>query len=143
MSIAIIFIVNLILISLCLLVHYEMFSHLNNFLNILNIRHRAKVFWSMIIVVITHVIEVWIFAIAFYLTAAYENLGGFTGNLKHQLLDYVYYSFVTYTSLGLGDIIPTGSMRFLTGIESLVGLVLIAWSASFMYFQMQQFWQKN
>jgi hypothetical protein len=31
-------------------------------------------------------------------------------------------------------------MRYLTGIEALTGLVLVAWSASFLYLEMQQNW---
>ncbi|EGG99066.1 Protein yfbU [gamma proteobacterium IMCC2047] len=56
------------------------------------------------------------------------------------MLDCGYHSFVTYTSLGFGDIIPTGYLRFITGIEALAGLVLIAWTASFVYVEMRRFW---
>jgi hypothetical protein len=35
-----------------------------------------------------------------------------------------------YTSLGLGDIYPTGHLRFLAGIEALNGFLLISCSAS-------------
>jgi hypothetical protein len=40
----------------------------------------------------------------------------------------------------LGDIQPHGDLRFLTGIESLTGLVLITWTASFLFVEMQRFW---
>ena len=36
-------------------------------------------------------------------------------------MDCVYYSFITYTTLGFGDVIPTGTLRFLTSLESLTG----------------------
>lgn len=143
MSTVFIFIINLALISLCLFVHYEAFANLNKCLSMLQIRHRAKVFWSMIIVIITHVIEVWIFAIAYYFCTASGTFGILYGDIEYKILDFVYYSFVTYTSLGLGDILPIGDIRFMTGVESLVGLLLIAWSASFMYFQMQKYWDKH
>ncbi|MCA9451483.1 MAG: two pore domain potassium channel family protein, partial [Nitrospira sp.] len=55
----------------------------------------------------------------------------------------VYYSFVTHTTLGFGDLIPTGPLRFLTGIESLTGLVLITWTASCIYLQMETLHRKN
>ncbi|HHO59743.1 MAG TPA: two pore domain potassium channel family protein, partial [Thiotrichales bacterium] len=29
---------------------------------------------------------------------------------------------------------------YLTGIESLTGLVLITWTASFLYYEMQRYW---
>jgi len=55
-------------------------------------------------------------------------------------LDYFYFSIVAYTSLGMGDIVPSDHLRFITGIETLNGLLLIAWSASFNYIAMVKFW---
>ena len=55
----------------------------------------------------------------------------------------LYFSLVTYTSLGYGDIAPLGPARLLAGIESLIGLGLIAWSASFTYLEMQRHWYKQ
>ncbi|MBT7370542.1 MAG: two pore domain potassium channel family protein, partial [Gammaproteobacteria bacterium] len=37
---------------------------------------------------------------------------------------------------------PTGHLRFLSGLESLVGLVLIGWTASFIYVEMTRFWRE-
>ena len=54
--------------------------------------------------------------------------------------DVLYFSLITYTSLGYGDIAPLGPARLLAGIESLIGLGLIAWSASFTYLEMQHHW---
>jgi hypothetical protein len=31
-------------------------------------------------------------------------------------------------------------VRFLAGLEGLTGLIMIAWTASFMYIEMQKFW---
>jgi hypothetical protein len=42
--------------------------------------------------------------------------------------------------MGFGDIHPVGLIRFLSGLEGLTGIVLITWSASFMYIEMQKFW---
>lgn len=51
-------------------------------------------------------------------------------------LDYFYFSIVSYTSLGHGDVFPSGHLRFITGVEALNGLLLIAWSGSFIYIVM-------
>ena len=37
----------------------------------------------------------------------------------------------SFTSLGFGDIVPTGAVRLLAGAECLNGLLLIGWSASY------------
>jgi hypothetical protein len=52
----------------------------------------------------------------------------------------MYFSAETYTSLGFGDVTPSGHMRLLIGLEALNGLLLIAWSASFAYLSMERFW---
>ena len=52
-------------------------------------------------------------------------------------------NLVSYTSLGLGDVWPTGVLRLITGLEALNGLILIAWSASFTYLSMEKFWEDH
>ena len=66
--------------------------------------------------------------------------GWLSGNFNGTLTDAAYFSFTTYTTLGFGDIEPTGHLRFLAGIESLTGLVLITWTASFLYLEMRKDW---
>lgn len=46
-----------------------------------------------------------------------ELLGQFGGGL----MDCVYFSFTTVTTLGFDDIHPVGPVRFLTGVEALTG----------------------
>ena len=70
-----------------------------------------------------------------------EDFGHLVGNVGQPAEDYFYYSAVTYTSLGFGDVIPVGPLRLLSAIEALTGLVLIAWTASFAFFLMQRLWQ--
>jgi hypothetical protein len=51
--------------------------------------------------------------------------------------------FTTYTTVGFGDISPVGDLRFIVAIDSLVGLVLIALTASFLYYQIESQWQEE
>lgn len=92
---------------------------------------------------LAHTIEIWIFAIAYYLMNESETWGNLQGNFDGALMDCVYFSFATYTTLGFGDIEPFGYLRFLTGIEALTGLVLITWTASFLYIEMQRYWDSR
>lgn len=55
-------------------------------------------------------------------------------------MDGAYFSFTMFTALGFGDIYPFGDIRYLIGLESLTGLVLITWTASFLFVEMQQYW---
>ena len=102
---------------------------------------RLKVIVSVFVVILAHVLEVFIFAASYYFFIVDGNFGSLQGSFDGSFLDSVYFSFITYTSLGIGDIIPYGNLRFLVGLEALSGLVLITWSASFLYIEMQKFWK--
>lgn len=67
-------------------------------------------------------------------------MGSLLGGDK-SILTYAYFSTTTYTTLGYGDIIPTGPLRFLASVEALTGFLLVTWSASFTYLEMQRFWR--
>ena len=136
-------ITSALLVVLVVMVHYEMLRRLTVALPRLKILQRFRIVVAVLGALVAHVIEIWIFGIGFYSLTAVESIGQLTGNYTGTLEDSVYYSFVTYTSLGFGDIIPTGYLRFLTGIEALTGLALIAWTASFVYVEMERFWNHS
>lgn len=89
-----------------------------------------------------HVLEVLIFAMIFALSEAggVGRLEGATYGGPGWFVDHFYFSIASYTTLGLGDIVPHGAIRMVTGVEALVGLVLVAWSASFTYLMMERLW---
>jgi len=89
------------------------------------------------------VIEIIIFAVGYEVLTRLGDYGKLTGEACEQTRDYCYFSFVAYTSLGFGDITPTGWLRMMTGVETLTGLILIAWSASFLFMQMERHWDHN
>jgi len=53
----------------------------------------------------------------------------------------IYWAIVTMTTVGFGDITPTGPLRLLAGVEALTGLVLITWTASYLYIEMTRLWK--
>ncbi len=57
--------------------------------------------------------------------------------------EYYYFSIVTYTSLGYGDLTPIGRMRLLAGIEALTGIILVAWTSSHLFLMMQRYWERE
>jgi len=72
------------------------------------------------------------------------RLGSFAGDRPPATLaDHLYVSAVTYTCVGFGDAYPVGAMRALVGVESLNGLMLIGWSATFAYLLMQRLWLEH
>ena len=59
------------------------------------------------------------------------------------LAEVIYFSGSVYTSLGFGDIVPVSSGRFLVVPDAVTGLVLIAWTASFTFYQMREHWMED
>jgi len=141
------FIINSALVAIAVMIHYEMLYQLSRLMPKLDIKHRYRLVVGIFGALIAHITEIWMFAFGYYFLIRFTSLGSLvafdSGSAIHDVLDCLYYSFITYTTLGFGDIIPTGSLRFLTGLESLTGLVLITWTASFMYFQMQKYWDDH
>ncbi len=84
---------------------------------------------------IAHTIKAIIYAFGFLLLKGLD-LGGFSKSDEMSVMDTIYFSLVNYRSLGLGDIYPTRHLRFLAGIASLNGFLLIGCSASFLYLRM-------
>ncbi len=136
------FIVNSIVVSIVVLVHYEALRQLSVWIPRLPIPRRLWVVVAVFGALVAHAVEVWIFAGAFYWYISTEGLGTLVGAFNGTLLDCVYFSFINYTSLGYGDIEPVGHVRFLSGLEGLVGLVMIGWTASFIYVEMTRFWRE-
>jgi hypothetical protein len=129
-----------VVVALCVVIHYEFLLQLTRLLPKFQIRPRLRILLGVFVALIAHSVEIWIFAVAYYFMHRSENWGTLEGNFDGSLEASVYYSFTTYTTLGFGDIAPFGELRFLTGVESLTGLVLITWTASFLYMEMSRYW---
>ena len=136
----IVFAVNLLVIGLAVAIHYEFLRGVSALMPRLAFPHRSRIILGVFGALTAHAVEVWIFAGAYYLMHHAEGWGYLAGNFDGSLLDCVYFSFTTYSTLGFGDIEPWGDLRYLVGLEALTGLVLITWSASFLYLEMTRYW---
>jgi len=54
----------------------------------------------------------------------------------------VYFSLVTFTTLGYGDISLTSEWRLLSGLEAINGIMLIGWSTAMMFSLIQNIYKK-
>jgi len=135
-----VFLIISFVVALAVVIHYEFLYRTSIYIPRMVVRHRFRIVFGVFAALIAHAIEIWIFAIAYYYMVHSGGWGELRGNFNGSLLDSAYFSFTTYTTLGFGDIEPHGSLRFLTGVESLTGLVLITWTASFLYYEMQRYW---
>ncbi|WNJ99909.1 potassium channel family protein [Thalassospiraceae bacterium LMO-JJ14] len=118
---------------LCAFFHYEVLTGMSRFIPGEGRVVRPIFLLIMAIVVVAHFAEIVLFAMTFYLLQETWDIGHIDGEFTGIFFDYVYFSAVTYTSLGLGDVWPHGPLRLVTSIEALTGLILIGWTVWFSY----------
>lgn len=134
---------NIAVVFIAVIIHYEFLLRLTLLLPRVKIRYRLRILLGVGGALLAHAVEVLLFAFAYYFMHRVDGWGKLTGNFDGSWMDCIYFSLTTFTTLGFGDIQPVGSLRFLTGIESLTGLVLITWTASFLFVEMQKFWDSK
>ncbi len=130
-----------IMVGLAVGMHYEVLQQLNRRMPHWKLSPRPRILVMIFCVLAAHIGEIWLFGIGMYLTVQVPGMGVIAGVEPFRLLDAVYMSATTFSTLGFGDLVPQGPLRFVVGTESLVGLVLITWSASFAYLEMSRFWK--
>ncbi len=129
-------------VAATVLLHYEGLVALSMRLARHNSQRRRKVLYAITAILVLHIVEIWIFGLTCWLLLMWPACGHIAGSANMHLFDAVYLSAVTYSTVGFGDLAPVGVVRFLIGTESLVGFVLITWSASFTYLEMAHFWDR-
>lgn len=137
------FIANTFLALIVILLHYEVLFQLDKYLpKVAHIASRFKVLLGVGVIFLAHVAEIWIFALGYYVTLQFPLMGSLVGDVSGHgaLLDCAYLSFITFTTVGYGEIVAQGYLRYLMGVEALIGLILITWSASFLFIEMQKYW---
>ena len=95
---------------------------------IIFLRHRFRRFTNTAAIVIgalfvllVHSVQVWIWALAFYLTAAIT-----------EFEPALYFALVTFTTVGYGDIVVGTDWRLLAGLTAANGFLSFGWSTAYM-----------
>jgi hypothetical protein len=128
----------------CILIHYEGLSLVSRLMvRLKHVPRRQKVLYTVLGVLVLHVIEIWLFGATLWACLQLPDAGGIAGAEAGSLLDAVYLSASSYTTVGFGDVAPLGPIRFVAGTEALVGFVMITWSASFTFIEMQRYWKPD
>ncbi len=135
---------TVLLVVGCVLLHYETLWLLSYVLLRLHGKRRRRILILVLALVALATAEIWLFGLGYYSLLADAGYGALHGPGRvDEFLDYVYFSAVIYTTLGLGDLVPSGSIRFLVGTQALVGFTLISWSAAFTFLEMERFWRDS
>ena len=120
--------------------HYRVLLWLGSNTQKPNFQRQSQVLVIVIVLFLAHIVEIGFYAVIYNWSVSLLDLGVFEGAPVGSAMNYMYYSGVVYTTLGLGDIQPLGHIRFITAIESLNGFLLITWSASFTFLAMGRLW---
>lgn len=121
--------------------HYTALLSTTKLLSHFHGTHPASIVLALFLAVIAHLLEILIFALAWQIMFS-MNLVTFNID-SPTFLDLIYFSGTTYTTIGYGDIMLVSNGRIMAVIEGVMGLVLIAWTASFTYYEMNRKWIKR
>ncbi len=88
---------------------------------------------TIVVLTILHTLQIIVWALA-YLYLLPENV-------LDTFEEATYFSFVTFTTLGYGDITLTGAWRIISGIEALNGVLLLGWSTALLFTVVQRTWK--
>ncbi|TRD11531.1 two pore domain potassium channel family protein [Erythrobacter insulae] len=129
-----------LLIAATILIHYEILRHTSLGANDLEVNPRVRLWMMLSAAILSHVLHVTLYAGGYLLLENVFAVGTIAGPDSGALNDAFYFSLTSYTTLGIGDIYPTGEIRLLSGLEALNGLVMVTWTASMTYLHMERFW---
>ena len=135
--------VTIVAVIVCVSLHYEALKVIANFLPTPKHQHRRRVVFLILCLMLVHCIEIWIFGLAHFALLQQDGFGTLVGMENISVFDSIYYSAIVFSTLGFGDLVPDGPIRFLTGMEAIAGLTFITWSASFTIVDMMNFWDGN
>lgn len=94
-------------------------------------RRLAVIVQSATVMVCLHLVEIFFWALAYLLVVPGE---------LDTLESAVYFSAVTFTTLGYGDITLSSSWRLLSSFEAINGIVLVGWTTAFLFAVLQRTW---
>src|SRR5215475_6341830 len=103
------------------LIHW--LARLNHVLESPSARRRAGLLLGLFMcIVLLHLVQVSLWALVFWRARELPTLE-----------TAIYFSLITYTTIGFGDVVLGPGWRVLAGIEGLTGIILIGWSTAFVF----------
>ena len=129
-----------LLIAASIFIHYETLRLASRSAVELQVRPRMRLWMMLTGAFVSHVIHIALYAGGYVLLEYVFVAGSIAGPDGGTFDDAFYFSITSYTTLGIGDIYPTGQARLLSGLEALNGLVMVTWTASLTYIHMERFW---
>jgi hypothetical protein len=89
---------------------------------------------TALVMISLHIIEILAWALTYWLVLPVGEL--------HDLESAFYFSAVTFTTLGYGDITLNSDWRILSGLEAIDGILLIGWTTALLFAVLQRTWNR-
>ncbi len=135
-----------VLVILCVSLHYETIQTVSDTVipwATKRLHNRRVIAFALAGLMVGHILEIWLYALAMLWLVKFPVFGVLEGSPANSWGDFLYFSSVTYTSLGDSALRLTGPARAIVASETLLGMMMIAWSASFTYLKMEQLWKSK
>jgi len=87
----------------------------------LRIMPQMLLFAGVVGIIVVHVLEIWFYALLYVQLHALS-----------ELEQSLYFSIVTYSTLGYGDVLMPHEWRILGATEGPVGVIMLGWSTAFL-----------
>ncbi len=84
------------------------------------------------LVITSHLLEIGAYTWIYIVADNVLDIGSFSP-VNPGALGMFYFAAETYSSLGLDDVMPHGALRLIVSIGSINGILLLAWSGSFLF----------
>jgi hypothetical protein len=133
----------LVLLLLTASMHYEALRAVDHLVPCLTAAGRARVLVVILTLVVAHLAQAFVYAAAYYVLSRHPGMGALSTIGPPSFNLSWYFSLETYSSLGYGDIVPSGHLRMMAGAEALNGLLLVGWSASYAHIAMDRLWRTD
>ncbi|SKA23981.1 ion channel [Novilysobacter spongiicola] len=128
-------VVGLVTVTATVLIHHEGLQWIDRLCFGNGKPRRRSLVLSVLLVLSLHIVHILLYGVGFW-GIPLLPLGGWIGEqgATATLTDAFYLSAINYSTLGMaGDLMPTGPIRLLVALESIAGLLMLTWSASFTY----------
>ena len=128
-------VLSAVLVAVCTAIHYSALRIASRLSRPREVPGRALAA-AVALISMAHIVEATVYAGGFWLGTHALDIGslkpsGAGGSGEMTFMDYFYFSLVNFTTLGRGDLIPEGHLRFMTAMEAFHGFLLITASGSY------------
>jgi hypothetical protein len=133
-------IITLICTMLTVLIHFEVMKLMTRKMEKMARYGRRRFLILILALLLAQFAGITVFAFG-YMALSAQGIGGIL-HADDTLLNYLYLSVSAYSTVGFGDVAPDGGARLMAGVEAVVGFMMITWSASLTFIEMQRHWSE-